>query len=109
MAACLAAPLKAATPLTADQQVLAMLIDSAMFAASKCPGFHIVAGSIRANADGAGVTPDQAMGEEWKTAMALADVYAEEGYKKDPTGWCFRMWKMAGQNLKSPILSKSGN
>lgn len=86
----------AASELSGDQIALAMAVDTAMFAAEKCPGFRIVEGSIFANVQAAGVSREQAMGPEWKQAMFLGDENAKDGYTKNPTSFCERVWKMLG-------------
>jgi hypothetical protein len=73
-----------------------MAVDTAMFAASNCPGYQIVEGSIFANVQDAGVSREQALGPEWKNAMLLGEVNAKDGYAKNPSEFCNRAWLMLG-------------
>jgi hypothetical protein len=100
---------RAATELNGDQIVVAMAVDTALFAAEKCPGFHIVEGSIFANTQDAGVSREQALGPEWKKAMLLGDINAKDGYAKNPSEFCERILLMLGpypSSVKHQLLEK---
>jgi hypothetical protein len=102
-------PASAAQPLTSEQQALAMWVDAALFAAEKCPRVELIKENIRANLDSASVTEDQAMGYEWKRAMAFADMQNREGFANDPSGFCERIWKAIGDNpvaVSLPLLKR---
>jgi hypothetical protein len=92
---------RAATELNGDQIVVAMAVDTALFAAEKCAGFRIVEGSIFANTQAAGVGREQALGPEWKKAMLVGDINAKDGYAKNPTEFCERAWLMLGPHPSS--------
>jgi hypothetical protein len=106
---CLSTSVKA-EDLTLDQITMAEIIDGAMFAADKCPGLQLIRSSIRANADSAGLTPEQVSSSEWKKAMALSEINAKEGHAKDPAGLCERMWHFLGPDhpgmVKHTLLTR---
>ena len=79
-----------------DQIVVAMAVDTAIFAAEKCPRFRIVEGSIFANVHDVGVSKEQVMGQEWKDAMLRGEANAKDGYAKNPSQFCERAWRMLG-------------
>jgi hypothetical protein len=103
----------AAKPLTGEQLALAMWVDAALFAAEKCPRTELIKENIRANLDNAGVTEDQARGDEWKRAMAFADMHNREGFTDDPQAFCDRMWKAIGEDnpvaVELPLLKRLDN
>jgi hypothetical protein len=110
LVAALTAPAKAGTELNGEQSTLAMAIDGALSAADNCPGFRLVDRAIAANVHSAGLTDQQAKGEEWKNAMFLSDLNSKEGYAKDPSGFCKRMWVMLGPKpifVKYQLLDKN--
>jgi hypothetical protein len=104
------APASAAEPLTGEQQALAMWVDGALFAAQNCPRIGLIKENVRANVDEAGVTEDQARGDEWEKAMAFADIQSREGFAADPQGFCERMWKAIGNDhpvaVRLPLLKR---
>jgi hypothetical protein len=59
-------------------------VDTAIFAAEKCPRFRIVEESIFANVQDVGVSKEQVMGQEWKDAMLLGEANAKDGNAKKP-------------------------
>lgn len=100
---------RAASELNGDQIVVAMAVDTAIFAAEKCPGFRIVDGSIFENVRAAGVSPEQTLGPEWENAMLLGDTNAKNGYAKNPPEFCKKAWLMLGphpSSVKHPLLSR---
>jgi hypothetical protein len=100
---------RAASELNGDQIVVAMAVDTAIFAAEKCPGFRIVDGSIFENVRAAGVSPEQTLGQEWKNAMLLGDTKAKDGYAQNPSRFCERAWRMLGppnHTFKHQLLEK---
>jgi hypothetical protein len=100
---------RAASELSRDQIVVAMAVDTAIFAAEKCPKFRIVEGSIFENVRGVGVTPEQTLGQEWKDAMLLGEADAKDGYAKNPSQFCERAWRMLGppnHTFKHQLLEK---
>jgi hypothetical protein len=100
---------RAASELSRDQIVVAMAVDTAIFAAEKCPRFRIVEGSIFENVRDAGVTPEQTLGQEWKNAMLLGEANAKGGYAKNPSQFCERAWRMLGppnHTFKHQLLEK---
>ena len=110
LTACLPAlTARAASELSRDQIVVAMAVDTAIFAAEKCPRFRIVEGSIFENVRDAGVTPEQTLGQEWKNAMLLGEANAKDGYAKNPSQFCERAWRMLGppnHTFKHRLLEK---
>jgi hypothetical protein len=60
--------------------------------------------------DEAGVTAGQALGEEWKNAMAFSDMHNREGFAADPRGYCERMWRALGSDnpvaVKLPLVKR---
>lgn len=100
---------RAASELSRDQIVVAMAVDTAIFAAEKCPRFRIVEGSIFANVQDVGVSKEQVMGQEWKDAMLLGEANAKDGYAKNPSQFCERAWRMLGppnHTFKHQLLEK---
>jgi hypothetical protein len=100
---------RAASELSHDQIVVAMAVDTAIFASEKCPRFRIVEGSIFENVRDAGVTPEQTLGQEWKNAMLLGEANAKDGYAKNPSQFCERAWRMLGppnHTFKHQLLEK---
>jgi hypothetical protein len=87
---------RAANELSRGQIVVAMAVDTAIFATEKCPGFRIVDGPIFENVRDAGVSPEQTLGQEWKDAMLLGEANAKDGYAKNPSQFCERAWRMLG-------------
>jgi hypothetical protein len=87
---------RAASELNGDQIVVAMAVDTAIFATEKCPGFRIVDGSIFENVREAGVSPEQTLGQEWKSAMLLGDTIAENAFAQNPSRFCERAFRMIG-------------
>lgn len=85
-----------AQSLTLDQMTMAEMIDAAMFTADRCHGMHLVADSVRANAEAAGVTPEQVSSPEWQAALARGEIIAKQSYSKDPANFCERMWHFLG-------------
>jgi hypothetical protein len=86
-----------------------MAVDTAIFAAEKCPRFRIVEGSIFANVQDVGVSKEQVMGQEWKDAMLLGEANAKDGYAKNPSQFCERAWRMLGppnHTFKHQLLEK---
>ncbi len=86
-----------------------MWVDAALFAAEKCPEAELVKENIRTNLDGAKVTEDQAKGEEWKLAMAIADLHNRKGFADDAKAFCERVQKALGDNpiaVKLPLLRR---
>ena len=100
---------RAASQLSRDQIVVAMAVDTAIFATEKCPGFRIVDGPIFENVRDAGVSPEQTLGQEWKDAMLLGEANAKDGYAKNPSQFCERAWRMLGppnHTFKHQLLEK---
>jgi len=89
-----------------DQIVVAMAVDTAIFAAEKCPRFRIVEGSIFANVQDVGVSKEQVIGQEWKDAMLRGEANAKDSYAKNPSE---RAWWMLGppnHTVKHQLLEK---
>jgi hypothetical protein len=85
----------AASELNRDQIVVAMAVDTAIFAAEKCPRFR--------------VSKEQVMGQEWKDAMLRGEANAKDGYAKNPSQFCERAWRMLGppnHTFKHQLLEK---
>jgi len=105
----LIAPARAQS-LTLDQMTVAEMIDAAMFSADRCRGLHLIADAVRANADAAGVTPEQVSGPEWQAAMARGEIIAKQIYTKDPVNFCERMWHFLGPDhpgmVKHTLLTR---
>ncbi len=102
-------PARAASELSRDQILVAMAVDTAIFAAEKCPRFRIVEGSIFENVRDAGVTPEQTLGQEWKNAMLRGEANAKDGYAKNASQFCERAWRMLGppnHTIKHQVLEK---
>jgi hypothetical protein len=87
---------RAGNELSGDQMAVAVAVDTAMFAAEKCPGFRIVEGAIFANVQGVGVSKEQVLGQEWKDGLLLGEANAKGGYAKNPSEFCKRTWLMLG-------------
>jgi hypothetical protein len=79
------------------------LIYTGMFAADKCPGFHLVRSAIRSAVDSVGVTEAQALGPEWSTAMLLTAVDTKKLFEKDPVGFCDSAWRILGPDHKGSM------
>jgi hypothetical protein len=105
----LVAPSGRARSLAGDQSFLAMWVETAIFAAQKCRGMHVIPGAIRRNIDAADVTPDQMLGGEWTSLMRLAEANDAAGFTRDPPGFCSRTWQAVGADhlsVRFPMLVK---
>jgi hypothetical protein len=89
--------------LSYEQAMVAGLISAGMFAADRCPGFHLVWPAIRSAADSVGVTEAQALGPEWSNAMLLAAVDTKKLFEKDPVGFCDSAWRILGPDHKGSM------
>jgi hypothetical protein len=63
---------------------VAEVIESAGFAAEKCPGFHIIEDNIWAEYHSAGASDDDMYTPEFEFMAAHARASAAEGYAKNP-------------------------
>jgi hypothetical protein len=69
----------------------------AHIASDKCPGVHIIKGSIRAITDEAGITEDEvAYGGQFSSLVFLGLASAQSDYDRDPIAWCARIWQLLG-------------
>jgi hypothetical protein len=103
---------RAGSELNGDQMAVAVAVNTAMFAAEKCPGFRVVEGAIFANVQGVGVSKEQVLGPEWKDGLLLGEANAKNSYTKNPSGFCKRAWLMLGPPnhtfVKHQLLEKTG-
>jgi hypothetical protein len=87
---------RADSELNGDQMAMAVAVDTAMFAAEKCPGFRVVEGAIFANVQAVGVSKEQVLGQEWIDGLLVGEANAKGGHAKNPSGFCKRAWQMLG-------------
>jgi hypothetical protein len=79
-----------------DKFQVAEVIEGAGFAAEKCPGFHIIEDNIWAEYHSAGASDNDMYAPEFELMAARGRANAAEGYSKNPSRWCERMWNFLG-------------
>ena len=68
--------------------MVAEVIEAARIAAEKCPGFHMIRDNVVPELEAAGATLAVVETPEFELMSARGRANANEGYAKDPAGWC---------------------
>ena len=76
--------------------MVAEVIEAARIGAEKCPGFHMVRDNVVPELEAAGATLAVVETPEFELMSARGRANANEGYAKDPAGWCEDMWSFLG-------------
>jgi hypothetical protein len=90
---------------------VAMVLEAAGYAASSCPGIHLLADNYLAELYAAGATDQDVFAPEFETMTARAHAEAAAGYEKNPARWCESMWSFLGPDhpplVRHTLLSRN--